>query len=135
MSIFRNLTVPRDGQTVAAGPNAAGGSVTVRSDRGTEVIQPGLVRAGAGTVTDHGVVVIGRSDDIRTAGLRDAGLDVTHLAGTAIGTAIANSASGRAIDTRTNVSIDLRNAGPDVLGSAMLQAQSLASDVVAGRVR
>lgn len=127
--------VPRDGRTVAAGPSAAGGKTSVRYESGSAPIQPGLVRAGAGTITDHGVVVIGRSGGVRTAGLRDAGLDITHLAGTAIGSAIANSTTGQTIDTRTTVSIDLRNAGPDVLGSAMLQAQSLASDAVAGRVR
>lgn len=123
--------VPRAGQVV---PEGRGGT-SVQVNGGTVAIPAGLVRAEAGTVTDNGVVTIGERGGVRTAGLSGAGLDITHLAGTAIGSAIANSANGRTIDTQTNVSIDLRGAGPDVLGSAMLQAQALASDAVAGRVR
>ena len=127
--------VPRAGQSVAASPNAGGVTVRYGGSTGSDAVAAGLVRVGSGAVTDNGTVVIGGVGGTQTAGLRGTGLDITHLAGTAIGSAIANSASGRTIDTQTTVSIDLSHAGPDVLGSAMLQAQSLATDVVAGRVR
>ena len=146
--------VPRAGSVVPADRAAASGNAgvqvrydgrsgvqivtaapTVQVGSGVGPIQAGLVRADTGAMTDAGTVTIGAQGAVRTVELRGADLDITHLAGTAIGSAVANAASGRTIDTQTNVSIDLRNAGPDVLGSAMLQAQSLATDAVLGRVR
>jgi hypothetical protein len=58
---------------------------------------------------------------------------IFHLTRNAIGSAITNTGSDRAIDTHTSVSIDLRNAGPDVLGSAMLRVEDVALGALASR--
>lgn len=62
-----------------------------------------------------------------------ADIQIFHLTGNAIGSAIANSGSDRSIDTATTLSIDLRNAGPDVLGSTMLRVEDVALRALATR--
>lgn len=57
-------------------------------------------------------------------------LDVTQLFGAAIGSAIANSADNRAIQSATTVGLDLRGATPFNLGAAVLRAQDVAADAV-----
>jgi hypothetical protein len=56
-----------------------------------------------------------------------AGLEITHLAGQAYGTIIANQRNGVSIDTSTRLDLTLRNATPSNLGSAMLRVDGLAS--------
>ena len=58
---------------------------------------------------------------------------IVHLTGNAIGSAIANMGSDRAIDTQTTLSIDLRNAGPDVLGSTMLRVEDVGIGALTSR--
>ena len=95
----------------------------------------GLTEVAAGAVTDAGAITDTTRNGVRTVSLNGADLTITHLAGNAFGSAIANSGSDRAIDTQTTVSINLSNAGPDVLGSAMFRVQDIALDAVAMRVR
>ena len=64
---------------------------------------------------DPQIVTIMRSRAIRVADI-----------GGAFGSAILNSGSDRTISTATTVSIDLRNAGPEVLGSALLRIEDVA---------
>ena len=70
-----------------------------------------------------------------SGGVELQGMDISivHLTGNALGSAIANSGSDRAIDTQTTLSIDLRNAGPDVLGSAMLRVENVAIGALSTR--
>jgi hypothetical protein len=103
------------------------------SNSGTEALPPGLVEIAAGTVTDAGAVSQSTGTSTRTVSLSAADLTITHLAGNAFGSAIANSGNDRAIDTQTTVSIALGNTGPDVLGSAMFRMQDIALDAVALR--
>lgn len=84
-------------------------------------------------VTDQGMVSRISHGNVRTVELRGADFTVTHLAGGAFGSAIANTGSNRTIDTETAVSIDLSNVGPDVLGSAMLRVQDIAASASAMR--
>lgn len=86
----------------------------------------GLAPVAAGAVTDGGTVSTAGDVGLRTVTLQGPDLTITHLAGTAFGTAILNTGNDRAIDTQTSVAIDLRNAGPDVLGSSMFKIQDLA---------
>jgi hypothetical protein len=58
---------------------------------------------------------------------------ILHLTGSAFGSVITNSGSDRTIETQTSLSIDLRNAGPDVLGSAMLRVEGLAVEALGAR--
>jgi hypothetical protein len=150
------LTVlaPTPGQTVAATRNAAaaGGSQptmpTVTYDRangiqlipgvaapqiavtsgGTQSLaaSDGLAPIAPGAVTDNGTLSAAGANGLRTVTLQGPDLTITHLAGNAFGSAILNAGNDRAIDTQTSVSIDLRNAGPDVLGSSMFKIQDLA---------
>ncbi len=85
------------------------------------------VTTSAGVV--HAIGTGGRT------GVELIGMDIQifHLTGNAIGSAIANSGSDRAIDTATTLSIDLRNAGPDVLGSTMLRVEDVAIRAMATR--
>ncbi|WP_375419717.1 hypothetical protein [uncultured Sphingomonas sp.] len=150
------LTVlaPTPGQTVAATRNAAaagGGQPTmptVTYDRanGIQLIPgvaapqiavtsgdtqslaaaAGLAPVAPGAVTDNGTVSAAGDNGLRTVTLQGPDLTITHLAGNAFGSAILNAGNDRAIDTQTSVSIDLHNAGPDVLGSSMFKIQDLA---------
>ena len=95
----------------------------------------GLTEVAAGTVTDAGTITDSTRNGVRAVSLNGADLTITHLAGNAFGSAIVNAGSDRAIDTQTTLSINLSNAGPDVLGSAMFRVQDIALDAVAMRVR
>ena len=101
--------------------------------------RPGAIPAGLEAVSGGAATAAGQVSErtqgaLRLVELTGADLSVTHIAGGAFGAAIANMGSDRTIDTQTSVAIDLSGAGPDVLGSAMLRAEDLASQVVAGRL-
>lgn len=85
------------------------------------------------TTTPNGIVQA--RDDAGVGGVELQGTDIRilHLTHSAIGSAIANTGSGRSIDTYTTVSIDLRNAGPEVLGSAMSRVEGVALGALASR--
>ena len=100
-------------------------------------VPPGLVpfTASGPVATDAGLVSQNTQGGVQTVQLNGPDLTITHLAGNAFGSAIANSGSDRAIDTQTVVSIDIRNASPDVLGSAMLRVEDVAIAATAMRVQ
>lgn len=83
--------------------------------------------------TPNGLVQMRDGEGIRGVELQGMDIRVLHLTRNAIGSMIVNTGSDRAIDTQTTVSIDLRNAGPDVLGSAMLRAEDVALGALASR--
>lgn len=128
---------PRHGIQVTPGVGMP--AITVSSGTvGTAATASGLQAidaSGAGVATDAGQVTTAKTGALDTAQLKAADLTIAHFAGNAFGSAIANSASDRAIDTQTTVSIDLSNAGPDVIGSAMLRVADLGSAVTAMRVQ
>ena len=154
---------PRNGATVASGlsPATAGaattGSPTVSFDgRGGIQVTPavatlavrgagggdvgaalpaGLVQVDAGAVTDNGTIAQAANGLARAVTLQGPDVSVTHLVGTALGSAIANAGSNRTIDTQTSVAIDLHGAGPDVVGSSLLRVGSVAEGALQGRVR
>ena len=120
---------PRTGIQVTPGasPNV---SLVTPGEAGT--VPAGLVEVagGAAATTDNGVVSETSRAGLRSIELKGNDLAITHLAGNAFGSAIANAGNDRAIDTQTIVSIDLRNTGPDVLGSAMLRASDITADAL-----
>lgn len=149
---------PRDGQTVPASSASMAGTsgasvgprVAFEGGQGVQVVPgltvipvivgrgiPAVAAAGAGleqvdaarVATSAGVV--DRSQ--QAISLTGADFSVTHFIGGAFGSMIANSGSDRTISTATTVSIDLRNAGPEVLGSALLRVENLALGAVAWR--
>lgn len=127
---------PRTGMTVTQGytgmPIAVGSgpaSGVGKVAEGLEAIDPRTMpQTAGGTVTSQ-------SDGLlRTVTLAGADFNVAHLAGAAFGSAVANSGSDRTIDTITGISLDLRNAGPDVLGSTFLRIDDLAAGALSSRL-
>lgn len=122
----------RNGLTVsrgaAAGPNIALG--------GTAAVPGGLQRidtASGPIATQNGVISASGAGRVQTVDLRAGDLQLSHLSGGAFGAAVANSANDRMIDTVTTVSIDLRNAGPDVVGSTAFRLEDMALGALALR--
>ena len=62
-------------------------------------------------------------------------LSVSDLVGQSVATAITNSANDRTFDTVTDISIDLRNVQPYLLGSAAMRVDDLALDATRGMIR
>lgn len=119
----------RTGISIAPGATAPGFAIATAA-QGADAVPAGLVQVAAGAVTDNGTIVQADRPGPQSVELRGSDLSISHLIGNAFGSAIANSGSDRAIDTQTVVSIDLRNAGPDVLGSSMLRVQDIATDAL-----
>ncbi|MEH3048200.1 hypothetical protein [Sphingomonas adhaesiva] len=153
--------VPRAGETVAAAPAGAAAPVrtapTISYDRqnGIQVtggvsagsapaglvlatrpgaIPAGLEQASGGAATAAGQVSERTQGALRLVELTGGDLSVTHIAGGAFGAAIANMGNDRVIETQTSVAIDLSHTGPDVIGSAMLRAQDITAQALAGRL-
>lgn len=116
----------------AAGPAAA---ITAGGTSGLPDA-PGL-QASDGSVpltTDNGLVTTALQGANRTVNLQSLDYSVTHLVGGAFGSAVVNMGNDRTIATDTTLSIDLRNAGPDVLGSTMMRVDNLVTGALAGRL-
>ena len=128
---------PRTGLSVTQGYSGMPVSVGVsKVQSGTPSIPTGLVvvdQAG-GQQTSAGAVSLRSDGLLRTVTLTGSDFSVAHLAGAAFGSAIANSGSDRAIDTITSISIDLKNAGPDVLGSVFFRVEDVALGALASRM-
>ncbi len=124
------ITYDRQNGIRVTGGNAVPLSLTSGGEWQSKVAE-GLkaVDASAPVVTDNGTV----QQNMAGVALQADDLRIVHLTGSAIGSAIANSGNDRAIDTLTTLSIDLSNAGPDVLGSAMLRVESVAVDAASMR--
>lgn len=116
----------RTGIQVASAANRPAVSIATFG-MANDALPAGLARvdAAAGAVTDNGVVTQTTRGALQTAELTAGDLSISHLAGSAFGSAIANSGSDRAIDTQTTIGLDLRNAGPQLLGSAMLRVEDM----------
>lgn len=154
---------PEDGETVAARPNAGQQGVspapTVVYDRqgGVRISRSGLgpnvsitsSPSAAGSQDTSGLIEIDMANPVTTQDgviarvgeaarsgveLKSSDLHVVHYTAGAFGSAIANSANDRVIDTQTTISIDLRNAGPDVLGSTMFRVENVAIDAMSTRM-
>lgn len=120
------LTVTSQGRSVPVQVSSGAASASGQPLGGLVQLAPGQA-----VTTDNGVVQA--ASGVAGVELRGADIQVLHLTGNALGSAIVNSGSDRAIDTQTTLSIDLRSAGPDVLGSAMLRVESAVLDALAGR--
>ncbi|WP_137681737.1 hypothetical protein [Aurantiacibacter suaedae] len=106
--------------------------VTVSSGvSGPQQVAEGLeqIETSVPVATASGVV----SREPAGVSLQAADIRILHLSSNAVGSAIANSGNDRAIDTLTTLSIDLSNAGPEVLGSAMLRVERMATDALSTR--
>lgn len=105
-----------------------GASAVAAAGAGLEKVE------GTRHATDAGVVDRSLAGPQQAIHLTGADFSITHFLGGAFGSAIANTGNNRTIDTVTTVSIDLRNAGPDVLGSAFLRVEDVAIGALASRM-
>jgi len=129
-------TVTYDGRGgLQVTPAAGGPGIAIAAGAATGVVPAGLavLAAGGSVATDNGTVSQTATGGLQTAELRAADLSITHLAGTAFGSAIANSGSDRTIDTQTSVGLDLRNVDSTVLASAMLRVEDVATAAMLNR--
>ena len=141
--------VPRAGETVAVTRTGQGVAATTAPTisydaRGGIQVMPGVntvtaaiasAKAALATIPDGlrdagDSVARDTAGGVKTVTLAGTDLSITHFAGNAFGSAIANTGSDRTIDTQTSVTIDLGGAGPDVIGSAMLRVEAVALDAL-----
>ena len=94
-----------------------------------EVGQGGSAQSGAGTVRVEGA---GSGAQVI---LSTPELNVRHLVGHAYGSIAANRASDVAVDTTTDITIEIRNATAMNIGSTMFKVEALALDSAARLVR
>jgi hypothetical protein len=153
-------TGPSATSAAAAAPNGQGAEPTITYDSRTGIqVTPGFggpsvlittgaphidadlkalqeVQLGGGSATTaFGTITHLAQNGVEAVRLDAGDLAVTHLAGAAFGSIIENSGNGRVIDTTTSVTIDLGNAGPDVLGSALPRVEALGIDAMQTRIR
>lgn len=129
---------PRTGHSVTQGYSGmpvtvGGGNVAVVSS--TSIPEGLVVLDQSASENTAAGAVSSRSDGLlKTVTLAGNDLTIAHLAGAAFGSAIANTGSDRAIDTMTSISIDLRSAGPDVLGSVFFRVEDVALGALGSRL-
>lgn len=132
------LAAQRGGFTLPSGIDVAltvqtqtslNGTVVLRTEYRADHGTPTLTASapGGGDLTE--ATQAGRQSVV----LRGDNISITHLVGSAIGSAITNSGSDRAIDTQTSVGIDLHNAGATLLASAALRIEDVANAAMALR--
>ncbi len=114
--------------------NTAGG-VTVSSGAQAPVGQspdgsPALPLTPGGRVdTPNGAVSLDQLANGYKVSLTKRDLEVSHVFGQALGSVILNTANDRAIETSTTINLDLMNATPMNVGSAMPRVEGMALDV------
>lgn len=117
----------------AAAPTIAVGTGGAAAAAGAGLTALPLAPGGPAVATSAGLVSLAPSGaSVMLSGDR---IDVTHLMGPAIATAVANSANDRTIDTVTSIDIDLARVTPFAINSAALRAADLGMDATRGMVR
>lgn len=123
---------------VTSGPDPMTG-IAVTTGPVAETMDDGLnplpIGPGGSIQTAGGRVTLDELSAGARARIEGDKIDVSHLVGGAFGSIIANSGSDRAIDTMTTVSLDLRGATPENLGSALPRVEAIVLDSVRQLVR
>lgn len=94
-----------------------------------------VTRGGPAVTTVDGTVSVQPLANGSLVSLSGDRFSVANLVGQSVATAILNSANDRTLDTVTNVTIDLRNVQPYLLGSAALRVDTLVLDATRGMIR
>lgn len=90
---------------------------------------------GTEVATADGTVRVRTSDSGTRVDFSGDRIDVSHLAGSALGSVIANSASDRTIDVATTVTIGLGGVTPDAIGGSLARVDTLALDATSRMTR
>jgi hypothetical protein len=110
-----------------------GGAATPANAPGLERL---LIDAGGPAVrTNDGLVSVDRLANGALVTLTGDHLQASHLVGSTVATALANSGDNRTFDTGTTIAVDLRNAAPYQIGAAALRADALALDATRSLMR
>lgn len=125
-----------DGSTAASGVVGGGSTTSISVSSQTAPVggaaeglrQLAVTPGGAAVATDGGSVHVDRLGAGNQVVLSGSTLDVSHLAGQAYGSIVANRGNDVTIDTVTNINIDLKNTLPSNIGSAMFRVEALAID-------
>ena len=116
-----NVTV---GNVQAQARSSNDGLVAVEGVVGGPAVQAGAGAVSAATSAGGFRITYNQAD-----------LSISHLAGDATGSVVANSADNRVIDTVTTVSIDVRNADVLTLASSQLRADDIATAATGAMLR
>lgn len=118
--------------SVSRSVSLAGAPATAIGEDQQGLTKLDLAAGGAGVAAAGGVVTLER---FGSAGsqvvLSRSTLDVQHLVGQAYGTIAANRGNDVTIDTSTIINLDLRNATPLNVGSAMARIETLGLNAAA----
>ena len=121
-------SAPTPGESgITSSFNASGKAATI-GGASEGLAELTLTRNGPALAAAGGTVRVEKAGAGAQVILSQPTLEVRHLAGEAYGSAIANRGNDVAIDTVTNINIDLRNATPLTIGSAMFRVEALAVD-------
>lgn len=104
-------------------------------DRQAGLVPVVLIAGGEAVRTPDGLVSLTTLPNGSQVTLSGDQIDIAHLVGHSIATAILNAGNDRTIDTVTTIGIDLRDASALTLGSAILKVDTLAADAARGMVR
>lgn len=80
---------------------------------------------GGSAVTQDGTIRLQTDGADRRIVFNGDRISVEHLAGRALGSIVSNRADDRQIDVLTTVDVTIGNARPDLVGSALIRAESL----------
>lgn len=120
----------------ATAPSVSIGGGSRASDAAAQGLTALPVTVGGPAVeTSDGSVSLAALRNGTQVSLAGQQLNVSNLVGSAIVTAVANTADNRTIDTVTNIDIDLGNAAALTAGSAAIKIDTLVSDVTRGMIR
>lgn len=120
--VERNFRNSASGVTVSAGAQEQIG----QSPDGSAALP---LAPGARINTPNGAVSLDQLNNGYKVSLSKPDLEVSHVFGQALGSVILNTANDRAIDTATTINLDLMNATPMTVGSAMPRVETMALDV------
>lgn len=87
------------------------------------------------TKTGSGVVNVSNVGPNYHATLESAMLSISHVAGQAFGSVVANAADNRSIDVESTVDLRLAGVSPDTLGSSMFRVENTAIDALRSRTQ
>lgn len=132
-----NMSVsPAYGGTWAPNFAVVTGGARAAAATGTEGLVPVDVAPGGGSVeTGAGQVSAAFTNYGSRVVLEGAGLSISHLMGSGVGSVVANSVNDRTIDTVTTISIGVRNAEALTMESSMLQVDGIATAATQAMMR
>lgn len=130
-------TDPIPEQAPVPGKNVSTSSLTVSTQRTTSdgapsgLTQLNLTPDGSAAAASGGTVRVERAGMGSQVVLSQPTLDIRHLTGQALGAVVLNRGNDVSIDTVSNINVDLKDATPFNIGSAIFRVDAAAIDSAA----